>query len=78
MFSAKPLVFLAQMKEMTSMFSRDSGRILCVTAEEEEEEEEEEKELSPTFALAAKRFRAFDLSCRVCGAGAGCWAWIPG
>ena len=43
--------------------------------------EEEEKELPPTFALAAKRFRAFDLSCRACGAcgaGAGCWAWIPG
>jgi len=43
--------------------------------------EEEEKELSPTFALAAKRVRAFDLSCRACGAcgaGAGCWAWIPG
>ena len=42
---------------------------------------EEEKELPPTFALAAKRVRAFDLSCRacgVCGAGAGCWAWIPG
>ena len=33
-----------------------------------------------TFALAAKRFRAIDLSCRACdacGAGAGCWAWIP-
>ena len=51
------------------------------TAEAEEEEEEEEKELPPTFALAAKRVRAFDLSCRACGAcgaGAGCWAWIPG
>ena len=22
--------------------------------------------------------RAIDLSCRACGAGAGCWAWIPG
>ena len=35
----------------------------------------------PTFALAAKRLRAIDLSCRACdacGAGAGCWAWIPG
>ena len=35
----------------------------------------------PTFALAAKRFRAIDLSrrtCDACGAGAGCWAWIPG
>ena len=48
------------------------------TGEVEEEEEEEEKELPPTFALAAKRVRAFDLSCRACGAcgaGAGCWAW---
>ena len=36
---------------------------------------------SPSFALATKRFRAIDLSCRACdacGAGAGCWAWIPG
>ena len=35
----------------------------------------------PTFAPPTKRFRAIDLSCRacdVCGAGAGCWAWIPG
>ena len=32
----------------------------------------------PTFGLATKRFRAVDLSCRACGAGAGCWAWIPG
>ena len=33
------------------------------------------------FGLAAKGFRAIDLSCRACGscgAGAGCWAWIPG
>ena len=30
------------------------------------------------FAPAAKRLRAIDLSCRACGAGAGCWAWIPG
>ena len=40
-----------------------------------------EKEKPPTFSLAAKRFRAFDLSCRACGAcgaGAGSWAWIPG
>ena len=40
-----------------------------------------EKEKTPTFALAAKRFRAIDLSCGACdacGAGAGCWAWIPG
>ena len=35
----------------------------------------------PQIALATKRFRAIDLSCRACdacGAGAGCWAWIPG
>ena len=35
----------------------------------------------PSFGLATKRFRAIDLSCRACdacGAGAGCWAWIPG
>ena len=40
-----------------------------------------EEELPPTFALATERFRAIDLSCRACdacGAGAGCWAWIPG
>ena len=46
-----------------------------------EKSREAEKENPPTFALAAKRFRAFDLSCRACGAcgaGAGCWAWIPG
>ena len=30
------------------------------------------------FGLAAKNIRAIDLSCRACGAGAGCWAWIPG
>ena len=33
---------------------------------------------NPENALAVKRFRAIDLSCRACGAGAGCWAWIPG
>ena len=36
---------------------------------------------SAEFGLATKRFRAIDLSCRACdacGAGAGCWAWIPG
>ena len=40
-----------------------------------------EQSKPPTFALATKRFRAIDLSCRACdacGAGAGCWAWIPG
>ena len=40
-----------------------------------------EEENRPTFALAAKRIRAIDLSCRACdacGAGAECWAWIPG
>ena len=33
------------------------------------------------IALATERFRAIELSCRACdacGAGAGCWAWIPG
>ena len=33
------------------------------------------------IGLAAKRFRAIDLSCRArgaCGAGARCWAWISG
>ena len=40
-----------------------------------------EEENRPKFALATKCHRAIDLSCRVCGAcgaGAGCWAWIPG
>ena len=37
-----------------------------------------EEEKPPTFALPTKRFRAIDLSCRACGAGARCWAWIPG
>ena len=31
----------------------------------------------PTFGLATNGDRAIDLSCRACGAGAGCWAWIP-
>ena len=30
------------------------------------------------FRLSHQKFRAIDLSCRACGAGAGCWAWIPG
>ena len=40
-----------------------------------------EKSKPPTFSLTTKQFCAFDLSCRACGAcgaGAGCWAWIPG
>ena len=40
-----------------------------------------ETENWPQIALATERFRAIDLSCRVCdacGAGAGCRAWIPG
>ena len=39
------------------------------------------EEISPQIALAMERFRAIDLSCLACdacGAGAGCWAWIPG
>ena len=39
------------------------------------------QESRPKFALATKCHRAIDLSCRACdacGAGAGCWAWIPG
>ena len=39
------------------------------------------KENWPQIALATERFRAIDLSCRACdacGAGAGCWAWVPG
>ena len=39
------------------------------------------KENWPQIALATERFRAIDLSrraCDACGAGAGCWAWIPG
>ena len=43
--------------------------------------EETSEEFRPRFRLAAKRLRAIDLSCRACdacGAGAGCWAWIPG
>ena len=34
----------------------------------------------PQIGLATEKFRAIDLSCRACdacGAGAGCWAWIP-
>ena len=41
----------------------------------------EKKENPPQFALATEIDRAIDLSCRACdacGAGAGCWAWIPG
>ena len=41
---------------------------------------EEGEPKPPRFGLAAKRFRAIDLSCRACGAcgaGAGRWAWIP-
>ena len=30
------------------------------------------------FRLSHQKFRGIDLSCRACGAGAGCWAWIPG
>ena len=37
-----------------------------------------ERRPNPDFGLATKQFRAIDLSCRACGAGAGCWAWIPG
>ena len=40
-----------------------------------------ETENWPQIALATEPFRAIDLSCRACdacGAGAGCWAWIPG
>ena len=40
-----------------------------------------EESKPPTFALATKRCRAIDLSCRACDAcyaGAGCWDWIPG
>ena len=33
---------------------------------------------TPYFRLSHQNFRAIDLSCRACGAGAGCWAWIPG
>ena len=35
----------------------------------------------PKIALDTECHRAIDLSCRACdacGAGAGCWAWIPG
>ena len=35
----------------------------------------------PKLTVAIKSRRAIDLSCRACdacGAGAGCWAWIPG
>ena len=40
----------------------------------------EEEPKSTRSGLAARKFRAIDLSCRACdacGAGAGCWAWIP-
>ena len=81
MYSKKPLVVLTDMNtncESTHPATRDVGRkvrraaaaaaaaVVVQTAE---------------FGLAAKRFRAIDLSCRACGAcgaGAGCWAWIPG
>jgi len=32
---------------------------------------------NPEIGLATERLRAIDLSCRACGAGAGCKAWIP-
>ena len=43
-----------------------------------EAEGEEAVAQNPQNGLATKRSRAIDLSCRACGAGAGCWAWIPG
>ena len=63
------------MNEMTPTTHQQFG-----ANEKPEERKAEEKENPPTSALAAKRFSAFDLSCRACGAcgaGAGCWAWIP-
>ena len=73
MFSAKTLFCLAKMNKNVSIFSPQLGTTF--------REGLGEKPKPPTFALATKRFRAIDLSCRACdacGAGAGCWAWIPG
>ena len=72
-FSKKPLEFLAKTNEKTSTTRPQLGPQNRDTRGEEEKR--------PKFALATKRFRAIDLSCRACdacGAGAGCWAWIPG
>ena len=73
MFSKKPVVFLAELNQRTTLPRHCLGTDFF--------EPLGEKENRPSFALATKRFRAIDLSCRACdacGAGAGCWAWIPG
>ena len=73
MFSAKPLVFLAKM-------IHNSPTTHAPLATDFRDRRGEQCK-PPTFAPATKRFRAIDLSCRArdaCGAGAGCWAWIPG
>ena len=58
------------MNEMTSTTRPQLGTYFRDTHGEEED--------WPQIALECERFRAIDLSCRACGAGAGRWAWIPG
>jgi len=71
MSTTKPLVVLAKMNQNwpTTRPQLGTGWVCG------------EEPKPPTFALDTKRFRAIDLSCHArdaCGAGAGCWAWIPG
>ena len=71
--SKKPVVFLVKMNLFLPLTRH------CLGTDFREPLGEQCK--PPTFALATKRFRAIDLSCRACdacGAGVGCWAWIPG
>ena len=73
MYSQKPLFLLPEINKSTTTTRPQLGTKIRETLGEECK--------PPTFALATKRFRAIDLSCRACdacGAGAGCWAWIPG
>jgi len=73
MSTTKPLFVLAKMKRKAPWTRRGLATGF--------REPLGEKCKPPSFGLATKRFRAIDPSCRACdacGAGAGCWAWIPG
>ena len=64
--TTKPLENLAKTNEMTPTTRPQLGTLFRDTGPEEEH--------WPQIALATKRFRAIDLSCRACEAcGAGCW-----
>ena len=76
MSTSKPLFFLAQIAKKVPWPRHGLGTRDGQSGAEGAEGEE----LRPRFGLAAKKLRAIDLSCRACdacGAGAGCWAWIP-